>query len=346
MILMNNTDLMHRVWILAGLSVCLIAASTDEIPLPKDVKQPTPPYEAMIGSQRVTMQAFRTKLPVDELRNFYTRALADKGWRVEALPWQTSLEQRVTTLTEVQEKVPNWLDYANDPRAKEYLSPENIQQMQDTAQRAIHAVRGDEHVLLNLYPGEELTGVYVKRWRGTLVNPSAGGPDAGQQPSASSWPATNTCCSGDSVPADSRKLPPSIPDFPRARMIAVTSEPGTSSITSALYLSDAPVQEVLDFYRARMAYNGWELINSTQDIASTLGQAFSSDRAFNAAKDLTGGQLSFKYNNEFCGVAVAESLGPQGTSNGSSEKTVVSIIYMEQPATRTGVGDGIPVRRP
>ena len=80
---------------------CLLALSwfcgvvwAEDLPLPKDVKNVSPPHEALMGERPVTIQGFSTQLTVDGVREFYLKALPKSGWKLAPLPWLVLKQRR------------------------------------------------------------------------------------------------------------------------------------------------------------------------------------------------------------------------------------------------------------
>lgn len=314
------------------------------MPMPKDVTHPIPPIQVMIGPQPVRLQAFRTALSRDQLVEFYQKALKQKGWMVSKLPWQESIDSRMKTLDDLEKQVPDFQNYIDSSEGKKRLSPENLKTLKTKSANTLYATHDHERVMLNFYPSNAgWTGVYLSRWSGDALVPpaeSAGSAQLGQAvPKASSWPETNACCSGQSVPATSRKLPLSVPDFPYARMISVGSSGQKPEVISALYTSAADQSEVMEYYRQQMTYNGWRLTRDQPDMTPALRQK--APMMFDG-KEIAAGQLAFRGPEGTCLVSVTESLGgsPQAKDGTPKQRTIIIINYMElrleQATQRTG----------
>ena len=207
--------------------------------------------------------------------------------------------------------------------------------------------------MLNCYPSKTgWMGVYLSRWSGDTLTgkpvdmaASAGlGQAAGK---ASSWPETNACCTGQSVPNASRKLPLSIPDFPYARMVSVASSGQQPEIISALYSTAATQSEVMEYYRKQMTYDGWRLISDQPHMASVLKER--APTVF-GGREIAAGQLSFRGPQGTCLISTTESLGADPQAKDAKkegkvkERTIIAINYMN--LTLEGATRRIGKRRP
>jgi hypothetical protein len=85
-----------------SLTPLLTAAAAEDLPLPKGVKKLSPPYEAMMGPRRVTIHGFSTPLTLDEIRDFYLKALPKSRWTLAPSPWLAVKQQSDEAAREAQ----------------------------------------------------------------------------------------------------------------------------------------------------------------------------------------------------------------------------------------------------
>ena len=242
-------------------------------------------------------------------------------------------------------------EQARDPAAQRQMQTarERYRALGQEMDRAVYAVRGAERALVMLEAGEQGTDVVIQRGEdagslGVLGEGPGGASLPGLQ---ATWPEANPCCGGGAVPPQLRKVPQSVPLYPNGRMIAATELPGMpgSAAMSEIYLSEDSPEQVEDFYRERMAYNGWapEEIVSPQELERALRGGAGAQTA-----GITSSMLSFRNERARCSVMVShyaaggspfdpvdlppealEQLPPEVAQMAGPERTVIAVNYME-----------------
>lgn len=327
-------------------SLMLSASAETELPLPKENGGLSGPYEAMLGKQPVKIYAFESTLAPEKLREFYLKALPKQGWDIQTPPWAAKAEQRLAqseqSMKQAEEQAIEKLEQLRkeDPDKVKGVSEEDVRsqvrskvgpftsQMQQARQmlaRVIYAVRGDEHVLVNLSPRLASTGVFINRWEGRAF----ASPEARAN-------SVNVCCTGETVPPAARKLPSSIPDYPAAKMIAAGS-PAKTPIVSAAYVTQDPVERIEAFYHERMAYNGWTELDDREDSESALQQrvaALTGSMGEESALRAKVARLSFKNDEGMCVIAITSAPKPSLAGLGFQVETPAP-QSVETPAPKT-----------
>ena len=321
------------------------AVGADELPAPPDVKAMPQAYSLMMGSQPVKAVGLRTKLPVDQARAFYESALKKQGWVLTPVPWLAESEQQREALRKALAEHP---EHANDPQATAMLSEENFQRFQNAAREQLYAVRGKEHLLLAFTPSSDKTLLTITRWEGSADNPlgmsQAANPALAQPGVRPSWPAANPCCGGSGeVPQALRTMPSTIPSYPNGRMISSGSAPGGRGrgAMSETYLTADGADQVADYYRHQMAYNGWTESERPAGISESQAQQLLGPKAGQFRWD----SLSFRDDHGLCTIVVTEYRptegapesplagallpAPEAGRTGPPEHTVVGITYVE-----------------
>jgi len=229
------------------------------LPLPPGVAALSHATTVDVGATALNVESFVTAMKEQPLIEFYQTALPNAGWQVEPLPWQEQQEQATKRLEKALK------EHRQAPEADQLkqLSKEFQQTTQDL-QRQIYATRGSEHVIVNLWPAEKGTMIFINHWSGDrswLEGPVTNGRHGAAQapPASGGWLRENVCCSGEAVPGLSGDvLPMSVPRYPNAKAIARSTPAGGGRSTIVLKTADAAAA-VADFYRDRMPATGWKL---------------------------------------------------------------------------------------
>ncbi|MDP3703526.1 MAG: hypothetical protein Q8R78_04000, partial [Candidatus Omnitrophota bacterium] len=213
------------------------------LPLPPGVAPLAQGTTIDVGATALDVDSFVTAMQEQPLIEFYQRALPKAGWRVEPLPWQAQQDQ-ATKRVEKALKEHRQAPEAAQSKLKQ-LSEEFEQTSRDI-QRQIYATRGSEHVIVNLWPAEKGTIVFINHWSGDRS--WMGGPvpngrrstPAPASPDSGGWLQENVCCSGEEVPGLSGEaLPMSVPRYPNAKAIARSTPAGGGRSTVVLKTADA-----------------------------------------------------------------------------------------------------------
>lgn len=291
---------MLRAWlVIAGTLALAVSAAAEpaRLPVPNDVIELPDTYRVDVADTALGVEGYVTAMPVEELLAFYGKALSSNGWRMEPLPWQTQHAQAMDHIDEAMKKDPA---VAQD--AAMQARQAQLQRTQRSLERRLHAVHGQDHVVVQLlpYPGEQ-TAVFLNRWSG----------QAGWERTASSPAgADQSCCSGAPL-ANPGVLPMSLPQYPGSAVIAKSAGTTGDNATVALTTPDG-ADAVEAFYKKQMAYNGWQL-----EQASTQGEGLRF--------------LSFHNNSRLCGIV----LGPGGAPGA---QTLITMEVMPRPPFEQGQG--------
>ena len=290
------------------------AAGAAEVPLPPGVQQLQAPHHVDLGRTSMKVQAFISRLGTEALIAFYQQELPKAGWRVEALPWQAQH-------TEATERLKKTVTYHRDKPE----GPELEQQLSDFEQTAkgmrgeIYASQGEEHVIVNLWPGRDAAGstmVFINRWTGDRRwmerKQPAGGPGlpAAGSAAGSSWPATNVCCSGEEVPGLTAGLPFAVPRYPGARAVA-KSAPASGASATVLLMTPDSGEAVAGYYRKQMPLNGWTLAQASQDSSTDSGDTQ---------------VLTFEKPDRRCELTIADEPASAGSGKAPQTTVTVSIV--------------------
>jgi hypothetical protein len=329
--------------------VAVPLAHAEELPLPSDVGQLHEPHELIMGSRPIKVQGFTTDWSLTAVRAFYEKTLPKRGWQVKQPPWMETVQAQLKDLKQMVRDHPEALE--RNPQLKSQLTDGDPRGMSAFMKRQLYAIRGTERLLLNLSARGRGTLVFVNRWQeqaGEALSPSgeARHADAGF-PAHPLWPQANPCCSGEEeVPAVLRKLPESIPRYPKGRMISAGAAPAGGAgggIKNELYLSDDSVDEVMEFYRHHMTLNGWSPVDLPEGFTGSMDPFLSLD-ARAAQTRLVAFQKDHKV---LCGIVAAEQ--PAGSAqvfsgatgrvkSRSTERTIILVNYIESPFLNRSLG--------
>jgi hypothetical protein len=141
-------------WGVVGLALTALSgvAAADDLPLPPDVGTLPQPYQLQIGTQPVAAQGFETSWSLERLRAFYEQALPKRGWRITLMPWMAQVkEQQAEFQRRVEE---HQEEIEQDPELKARLEDVDFSSAEEQMDALIYAVRGTEHLLLNMQPQE------------------------------------------------------------------------------------------------------------------------------------------------------------------------------------------------
>ncbi len=234
-------------------------SGADELPAPRDARRLTEPVELMIGAQPITAHGFATAFSLEQVRAFYARELAARGWQMGPMPWLADVEERRAEFERNAQRYAKEL--AEDPKLAEQASRvrQGFAQFGDAAQLFLYAARGGEHVILNLQPEEGQTLVFVGRWAEGPLQQAEDALGAVERPGSLDAPGAS-CCVGGAVPHDLQALPSSIPRYPNAQRLAA-SAPGQaeagSPVAFEMSVTRDRAEQVAEYFRRQMAYNGW-----------------------------------------------------------------------------------------
>lgn len=312
---------------LLGLLCFCPIASTEDFPLPADGEMLTPPSDAVVGTQPVTVQVMSTKLTIEQLKTYYEHALTKQGWALQQAPWAASYEESLKKIERFTAEHPEIKDSPDFQK-----SVDKMQQVEELKKQQVHASRADERLMLGFSPQGPRTLVFINRWqdRQDGAFPS---DTAAAAPAQAGWPASNPCCTGESVPLAMRKVPNSIPSYPNGRLISTGAPPASSTRTaSEMYMTDDSPETVERFYRSQLTYNGWTALNIPSQALAQSTQYLTPEAA--ALKPV---MLAFRNENRICGITITERPGNQGQLSGplaqalgdSSEKTMIFVNYVE-----------------
>ncbi len=319
------------------------AVGGEELPLPPDVQATPRPYTLVMGSQPVQAVGLRTTLSIEQARSFYEKALAKHGWTILEVPWLGESEKQREALRKAVAEHP---EKADDPQVTAVLSNDNLQRVRAAARQQLYAVNGSDHVLVGFSQSGNATLLTLARWTGSAENPLAV-PASGQPTGTSpTWPAANPCCAGAGVPGALRQLPSSIPAYPTGRMITTGTGPvgaGKRAVMAETYLTADSTDQVVDYYRHHMAYNGWTEVEGGSQSSSAEMEQLLGPRA----GQFKWTSLTFQDDRGMCSVVVTEyrpteggggpaespllMLVPGGASGstGMKEQTLIGVNYLE-----------------
>lgn len=318
-----------------------VSVRAEELPLPPDVYQIAEPVDIMMGIQPLKVQSFATHLSPEALQAFYAEALPRQGWRIEPFEWMAKAQEQQAelerSLAAHREELEAYLQ--QNPEAKTQLEQFQRYNPAKMAQYQLHAVRGDEHVLLHLSPQEQgKTLTFVNRWRDSDV------PLGAAEEEASDETPSNACCNGEAVPQALRRIPWSVPQYPNARLIGTGAVSAEEAPLSELYFSREAREDIVAYYRDRMIYNGWTSVKDTglneMEMARVVG---------NQPVPVQASLLTYRNKQAYCGIVIAErssdfmsrlglpvgsaAAAPQGAEEPKpEERTVIMITYVELPS--------------
>ena len=319
----------------------------EEFPRPSDVKTAPPWCSLSIGSQPVKAAGLKTSLSMQQARMFYQKALAKQGWTIQPVPWmgeaQKQRQMLEQTLKEHPERGPQ--NAAEQEQLQSVLSSENIGRFQAAADQQLYAIRGAEHALLAFTMSGERTLIAVSRWEGDSRPPLESPAPQTAEP-VPAWPAVNPCCTGE-VPAAARSVPSTVPPYPNGRMVTAGASPAQNgrSIAMETYMTADSADQVAEFYRRNMGYNGW--IEGEEPGSEDAGQR--ARQMFGAqAGQLSWKTLTFRNDHGLCTIVVTEYTGAmpsaspmaatiaesQGRTAGTNERTMIGINYVESSFLR------------
>jgi hypothetical protein len=239
----------------------MVRAKAD-LPLPPNAAALAQGTTVNLGATALNVDSYVTPMEIQALIEFYQTALPNAGWRVEPLPWQ---EQQERASQRLQKAIKEHRQAPEADQLKQ-LSQEFERTSRDL-QRQIYATRGAEHMIVNLWPVEKGTMVFLNRWIGdrtVITGPSVpnGGNAAPSAEDAERWlRGENICCSGQEVPGLSGgSLPLSVPRYPNAKAVAGSTPAGDGRATVILKTADS-AEAVAAYYRTQMPATGWKLLN-------------------------------------------------------------------------------------
>ncbi len=323
-------------------ALCHLCWAEERLPLPADVRALDEPVEVMMGQQPLKVQSFTTRLSLEELRAFYAEVLPREGWRIEPLEWMTQAERHQAEVDKSLAEHRELLEQHPDIKAQ-------VEQMKrhspaEMVKQQLHAVRGDEHLLLHASPQQDQGRllVFVNRWRGSSLTPMEAA-EGGAETSA----AVPTCCNGEAVPQALRRVPWSVPPYPNGRLIGAAAA-STEAPLSEIYLSRDSREDVAAYYRDRMIYNGWTSVKE-----AGMNEAEMVKVAGNQPVPVQASLLTYRNDQAYCGIVVAErssdfmsrlglpaeavGAAPQGAEESTpEERTVIMITYLEIPSPKRG----------
>lgn len=284
-------------------------------------------YSLVMGSQPVKAAGLRTTLSADQARAFYERALKKQGWTIQPVPW---LEESQKQRAALEQRLKEHPEQASDPNTAAMLSEENFQRFQNAAKEQLYAARGAEHLLLAFAPSGDKTLLTIARWEGEADNPlGLPASPSGAEAAAPAWPAANPCCGGgDEVPQALRTMPSTIPDYPNGRLVSSGGAPGGRGrgVRSETYLTADGADQVAEYYRRQMAYNGWTESERSPGMSDAQAQQLLGPQAAQLRWDT----LSFRDDHGLCTIVVTEYHPAEGESAGTSpEHTVIGVNYVE-----------------
>ena len=219
------------------------------VPLPPGTPLPADTVEVWVGSRRLTVDSFATRMAEGPLIRFYRDTLPREGWRIEPLPWQA----RHVAITQHLEQL-----LAQHPQAPE--APEAKAQIERNRraipllERQIYAARGPERVIIQLAPMGDRLEVFLNRWQ----EPGETGMSGASDP----WLAQNALCSSDAVPRQHRLLEQLVPDYPAARIVAQSGDARNDDVTVLAMTRDA-AETVAAHYTATLPSYGWRRVESS-----------------------------------------------------------------------------------
>lgn len=250
--------------------VPVVRAGQADLPLPAGVSALPAPTRVDLGSSTLNVYSVMAPMGEEALIAFYRDALARAGWSLGLLPWQASHHEATKRLEKAVTYHRDTLTDAQNTQAQQML--EEFKQTRQRMQRQLFASRGQEHLIVNLWPmGSAGTAVFLNRWSGDR-QALAGGSVVDGEPSRGTWPLTNTCCSGEEIPNLSASLPDGFPVYPGATAIA-RSTPPRGSRTTLLFTIPETVTKVNEFYDTQMRTQGWTRLTEKPSEALAHGSA-------------------------------------------------------------------------
>ncbi|PIQ84259.1 MAG: hypothetical protein COV75_03090 [Candidatus Omnitrophica bacterium CG11_big_fil_rev_8_21_14_0_20_63_9] len=306
-----------------------VPVSAADVPLPPGQKKPAPVVSMTIGAQPMEGQFYAVKGTEAFVKKFYQEALPDRGWDVRPLPWMAQAGAKAEELAKTLKEQSNAAKLDVETKAQmEQFSPAALQA---AASETVYAVQDADRVMIRLLArGPAQTVVLVYRWHhesGAEESPLA------RDPSSKDPGLSNPCCTQDTVPAERRTLPLTIPRYPNARMISASRAPNSTpqmEMVSELYLSADPVSDVLRYYREQMPLVGWTEAGNKQRIQ----QPRFLESIGPVAKQLNFSTINFKNDvGDLCGVFVGENLSPV-PGGGPPEGTMIAVHYLRTPTLR------------
>src|SRR3989338_2511877 len=143
------------------------------LPLPPGVAALAQGTTVDLGATALDVDSFVTPMKEQPLIEFYHAALPNAGWGVEPLPWQAQHDQATKRLKKTLK------EHRQAPEADQLKRlSEEFEQTNRDIRRQIYATRGSEHVIVNLWPAEKGTIVFINHWSGDkfwLGSPVANG---------------------------------------------------------------------------------------------------------------------------------------------------------------------------
>lgn len=152
-------QLLVGVLVLGGLAIP--AQAELDVPLPERVSALPKPTQIRMGLKTLTVQSFMTELEADEVISFYEQALPKRGFRLDLLPWQAG---HVEATKRLEEHLKNNPDSPDAPTWKERLT--EYQRTTEAMKRQLYARRGLEYVIVNFWPLERGTLVFINHSTG------------------------------------------------------------------------------------------------------------------------------------------------------------------------------------
>lgn len=289
-----------------------------KVPLPPGVSESEldEPFELVLGAQPTKVQVYASRISADGLRRFYEQALPKAGWTVNVLPWMSQVQEASRRMEEELAQHPEKLREEGMGQQVQ-LARTQLRAFEEHMQNAIYAVRGSERLLLRFMPEAGQTVVGIHRWEAdssgvdpfTWLQGPGGGPAGPQGPEQLNWPHANPCCSGQGVPNDLRRMPQSVPRYPNGRIVSSGAGPGQAEGGQAVmefYSSPDPVEQVVEFYRTQMAYNGWQLQPTSSSLTGP-GDDFDG-----TAASFKTEMLKFRNERALCLIGASQYWGLPG----------------------------------
>ncbi len=355
----------------------------EELPLPIGVSKLHKPRELVMGSQPVKMTGYSTDWSLEQLRKFYEQELPKRGWRIEPLPWLEQVRQQREKLDKAIKEHQTEIESNPDLKKQVETVRGSSPKLEEMMRRQMYAAKGKDRVLLNFTSAnnKQKTVVYINQWEGPVfagglqaenaafmgmgsaqalsplptlgssgdaAGSSPGAPGSG--PAGGQWPQANPCCGGQRVPQALRKMPSSVPTYPNGRIVATGAAPSSnsSSAVNEMFMTEDSVEQVSEFYRSQMVYNGWSADETSEKSLIQARQMLGPQ-----ADRLNMKLLTFKSGDAQCGIAIVENIGNpsnmpglqsivegKGTAGGKGntasggERTVVMVNYLETQALK------------
>jgi len=276
-------------------SACLVDAAL-YIPVPPGSINTSKPHEVQVGGQVLEVSSYLTEMQEDDLIDFYNEVLPASGWRVSKLPWHAQHEKNLRKFQQA------FSIHKDAPEAKQMKNRLNQYQAASALmERQIYAEKESDHVIINLVPRGDRMSIFINRWsaeqsrwipqakgvsqsgskaqshevnrnnQGSVQADPSGAIFKDQaQSGGSEWLDSNICCTGEGLADQDSALPLGVPHYPGANAVAKSTSSDKKRTIIILNSTDS-MDEVVDYYRRHMPYNGWTLSGENKLLDQGFG---------------------------------------------------------------------------